>query len=103
VVVLIGSETYQRPWVRHEIARGWDSGKGVVGIYIHNLKCPRTAASFPYYGKCAQGQNPFAHVRLQNGQTLAQHVPCFDPNPNDAYNDIARNILNWIACAARRT
>ncbi len=100
VVVLIGSETHLRPWVRYEIAKGWDSGKGVVGIYIHNLKDPRTTSSFPYYGKCAQGQNPFAQVMLQNGQTLAQYVPCFNPDPSDAYNDVARNILNWIAQAA---
>jgi hypothetical protein len=103
VVVLIGSETYLRPWVRYEIAKGWDAGKGVVGIYIHNLKDPRTSNSFPYYGKCAQGQNPFSQVRLQNGSSLAQYAPCFDPNPVDAYNDIARNIVYWIGQAVRRS
>jgi hypothetical protein len=103
VVVLIGSETYLRPWVRYEIAKGWDDGKGVVGIQIHNLKDPRTATSPPHYGKCAQGANPFAQVKLQDGSTLSQHVPCFNPNPLDAYNDIARNLLSWIEQAAKRT
>lgn len=103
VVVLIGSETYLRPWVRYEIAKGWDGGKGVVGIHIHNLKDPRTASNPPYYGKCAQGTNPFAQVRLQNGSTLAQYVPCFNPNPLDAYNDIAKNLLSWIGQAVKRS
>lgn len=102
VVVLIGSETFQRPWVRYEIAKGWDDGKGLIGVYIHNLRDPRTANAPPYYGKCTQGQNPFAQVRLQNGATLAQYVPCFNPNPSDAYSDIAQNLINWIAHAANR-
>lgn len=102
VVVLIGSETYRRPWVQYEIERGWNSGKGVIGINIHNLKDPRTANSFPYYGKCEQGQNPFAQVKLNNGRTLAQYIPCFEPNPNDAYNDISQNILTWIGLAAKK-
>ena len=101
VVVLIGSNTYQRPWVHHEIAKGWDSGRGLIGIYIHNLKDPRTVGLSPFYGKCSKGQNPFAQVTLQNGQNLANIVPCFDPSPIDAYNDISRNILNWINHAAR--
>lgn len=102
VVVLIGNETYLRPWVRYEIATGWDAGRGVVGIHIHNLKDPRTAGTPPYYGKCAQGANPFAQVKLQNGSTLAQYVPCFNPNPLDAYNDITNNLLSWIGQAAKR-
>ena len=50
LVVLIGSETANRPWVDYEIRKAWNDGKGVLGIYIHNLKCPRT-------GKCKQGYN----------------------------------------------
>lgn len=102
VVVLIGSDTDRRPWVRYEIAKGWDDGKGVVGIYVHNLKDPRTANNPPFYGKSSKGNNPFAQVALQNGLTLAHYAPCFDPNPYDAYGDIARNLLSWIDRAAKR-
>src|SRR5437879_9799589 len=42
VVVLIGSDTANRPWVRYEIKKAWDDGRGLLGVYIHNLKCPRT-------------------------------------------------------------
>lgn len=102
VVVLIGSETYLRPWVQYEIAKGWNDGKGLVGIHIHNLKDPRTSKVPPHFGTCAKGPNPFAQIRLQNGGTLAQYVPCFDPNAYDAYGDVSRNLLGWISRAARK-
>src|SRR5678810_232697 len=41
VVVLVGSETSKRKWVKHEIKKAWNDGKGLVGIYIHNLKDPK--------------------------------------------------------------
>lgn len=37
-VVLIGSETASREWVLHEIKRSYELGKGIIGVYIHNLK-----------------------------------------------------------------
>lgn len=37
-VVLLGSETSQRPWVNHEIKRAWETKKGLLGIYIHGLE-----------------------------------------------------------------
>jgi len=103
VVVLVGAETSERPWVRYEIVKAWNEGRGLLGIFIHNLRDPRTAAAVPYYGRCSQGRNPFAEIRFENGLTMAQYVPCFDPRPSDAYQDIAQNLLGWIARGARRT
>ena len=37
VVVLVGEETANRKWVRYEIEKAWELGKGLVGVYIHNL------------------------------------------------------------------
>lgn len=37
VVVLIGNKTASRKWVQYEIEQAWKLGKGIVGIYIHNL------------------------------------------------------------------
>src|SRR5262245_44547241 len=34
-IVLIGSETASRRWVRYEVARSRQLGKGVIGIRIH--------------------------------------------------------------------
>jgi tRNA-dihydrouridine synthase len=38
LIVLIGSNTANRPWINYEIEKAWNDGKGVVGIRIHNLK-----------------------------------------------------------------
>jgi len=96
VVVLIGTETATRPWVKYEIIKGWNDGKGVFGIYIHNLKCPRN-------GQCNPGPNPFDNISFKDGRKMSSVVKCYNPSSYDAYNDIAKNIEAWIedAIAAR--
>jgi len=37
-VVLIGAETADRPYVQYEIQHSWDSGNGLIGIYVHKQK-----------------------------------------------------------------
>jgi Thoeris protein ThsB, TIR-like domain len=37
-VVLFGRETYDRPWVRHEIKRSFELGKGLLAIVAHGQK-----------------------------------------------------------------
>ena len=91
VVVLIGSDTSTRPWVKHEIKTAWEQKKGLLGIYIHNLKCPRT-------GQCAKGANPFLNWDVGT-QSMAHLVSAHDPNPYDAYGDISRNLQGWVATA----
>ena len=39
-VVLIGTETASRPWVRYEIDQSIARKNGLLGIYIHHLKDP---------------------------------------------------------------
>lgn len=89
VVVLIGIETHKRPWVKHEIQKAWKEGKGLLGIYIHNLKDPRT-------GTCSKGTNPFEQFSFSDGTKLSSKVSCYDPKATDAYNDIKDNIEKWI-------
>jgi len=36
--VVIGSETYQRHWVRYEILKSIEQGMGVFGVRVHQLK-----------------------------------------------------------------
>jgi hypothetical protein len=93
VVVLVGSETAFRPWVDYEIRKAWNEKRGLFGIYVHNLNCPRQ-------GRCAQGQNPFARIFLQNAQPLSNYVSCHDPG-FDAYNVISRMMGTWIETAIR--
>ena len=88
VIVLIGTETADRPWVKYEIKKAWEKGKGLLGVYIHNIKHPRT-------GTCTKGTNPFDQFTV-NGKKLSDYVKCYDPKSSDAYNDIADNIDSWI-------
>jgi hypothetical protein len=37
-IVLIGTNTAERKWIKYEIEKTWNDGKGLLGIYIHNLK-----------------------------------------------------------------
>ena len=88
VIVLVGEETSQRKWVKYEIEKAWNDGKGLLGIYIHNIKCPRN-------GKCNKGDNPFEQFEL-NGTNFSKIVKCYNPTWYDAYNDIKNNIEDWI-------
>jgi len=94
VVVLIGEETANRPWVKYEIEKAWNDGKGVFGIYIHNISCPRN-------GKCVKGNNPFEQFTFENGNKLSSVARCYDPSSNNAYNDIKNNIESWIEAAIK--
>lgn len=93
VLVLVGEDTANRPWVKYEIKKAWADGKGLLGIYIHNIKCPRN-------GKSSQGANPFDQFSL-SGKKLSSIVKCYNPSATDAYNDIAQNIESWIEEAIR--
>lgn len=94
VVVLIGSETASRPWVKYEIERAWNLGKAIIGIHIHNIRCPRT-------GICRKGANPFDEFSFNDGRKLSSVIPCYDPDPSQAYREIATNISSWIEHAIR--
>lgn len=94
VIVLIGSDTASRPWVQYEIQKAWTDGKGLMGIYIHNIRDPRT-------GICSKGANPFARLMLNGSMNLADIVRCYDPKAWDAYNDIRNNLENWIENAIK--
>lgn len=95
-IVLIGSQTAGRKWVTYEIMKAWNSGKGVLGVYIHRLK--------NFAGEQAtKGGNPFDYVTLNaNGARLSTVVRTYDPpfaDSKDAYNFIRSNLADWIETA----
>lgn len=94
LVVLIGSQTAKRPWVKYEIERAWNQGKAVVGIYIHRLNCPRNG-----YDK--KGANPFDQFTFKRGDKVITPL-VYEPNDNDAYNDIKNNLATWIENAIKQ-
>lgn len=94
VICLIGTDTHKRPWVDYEIKKVWKDGKGLLGIHIHNLVCPRN-------GKSAKGKNPFDTINFTKGGQKV--VPaCYDPSANDSYNDIGRNLSKWVEAAIKQ-
>ncbi len=52
VVVCVGEHTCERYWVREEVRRGIESGKGIVFVRVHNLEdneghtCPKGELDF---------------------------------------------------------
>ncbi|RAI62152.1 molecular chaperone Tir [Pseudomonas fluorescens] len=91
VVVLVGSQTSQRPWVRQEIIKGWNAGKGVLGIRIHSLLDDKQQPSQP-------GADPFNVISLGQ-QKLSSQVKLVTPSGTDSkavYASIQQNIESWI-------
>ena len=91
--VLIGADTYNREWVRHEIKRSYELGKAMLGIYIHNIKDPQT-------GTDAKGQNPFDYwsvTRAGQKTLFSQLYKTYDWVGNNGYD----NFASWIEAAAK--
>ncbi|CAH0141928.1 TIR domain-containing protein [Rahnella sp. NRRL B-41462] len=94
LVVLIGSQTANRPWVKYEIQRAWEEGKPVVGVYIHRLNCPR-------HGYGTKGANPFDQMTFKRGDKVIKPL-VYEPSFNDAYTDIKNNLATWIENAIKQ-
>lgn len=63
-VVLIGTETSNRRWVKYEIIESRKKGNGILGIYIHNIKDQNQRT-------CAKGDHYFGAIdRDANGEPL---------------------------------
>jgi hypothetical protein len=94
VVVLIGEKTYSRPWVKHEIAKAWNEGRGLIGVNIHGLACPRN-------GTCSKGPNPFDYLKTQDGRPLSNFITVHDPWFN-AYSEIKSSLSTWVEQAVEQ-
>jgi hypothetical protein len=90
-VVLIGSDTAGRKWINYEIEKAWGDGKGVFGVYVHNLK--NVAGD-----QASKGKNPFAGFKV--GDTaMSSIVKAYDPpfsTSTYVYDHIKENIDAWI-------
>lgn len=96
VVVLVGEKTAERPWVDYEIKKAWKDGKGIVGIFIDDLRDPRFSSTPPLYGRSYKGANPFDNISFTDGTKLSSVVKCYTPPSTDTYKYIADNLENWI-------
>jgi hypothetical protein len=97
-VVLIGKETAGRKWIEHEICKAWNDKKGVLGIYIHNLKGNDQKQS-------TKGANPFDSITFGvNKAKLSTIVKAYDPALSDStevYAYIKKNLSDWVEAAVK--
>ena len=77
-VVLIGAETYKRRWVKYEIAKSIELGKGLLGINISGIKDSNGNTD-------TMGANP-----------LPSTYPVYKWNHNNG----AENLGRWVEAAA---
>lgn len=92
LVVLVGSQTANRKWVKKEIEKAWGAGKGVLGVRIDKLKHTDGSTG-------TAGPNPFSQFSLKNGKKLDAIAPLKTPvgsTSKDAYASIRDNLEAWI-------
>jgi len=93
-VVLIGSGTAGRKWINYEIKKTWGDGRGLVGVYVHNLKDSDGDQS-------SKGKNPFDGFTITvdgEKKNLSSIVKTYDPpgsTSTKVYEHIKTNIDDW--------
>lgn len=97
-IVLIGSETAGRKWIKYEIKKTWEDHKGLAGIYIHGLKDKNGYQS-------TKGRNPFDEFTVgTDKKNLSSVVKAHDPpytTSTSVYEYISHNIADWVDEAIR--
>lgn len=93
-VVLIGSETLNRPFVQYEICQSIQRGNAVIGVYIHDIRDLRDRTG------SVKG-NPHTIIGYYDDKTPAY----FDDVCDGIYNYITQNgyvnLGTWIESAAK--
>lgn len=93
LVVLIGSDTASRKWVKYEIEKAWNDKKGILGIHVNKLKDSNSQTS-------SKGVNPFSTFTMCEGRVkMSSVVPIKTPagaNSRETYSSIANNLDSWI-------
>ncbi len=88
-VILFGADTYNRPWVQHEIKRSQELGKGIVAIDIHSINAPGR-------GTDIQGRNPLDYWSV-GGRPFSELYRTYDWVRDGGY----QNMHLWIEAAAK--
>lgn len=90
-IVLIGAATAGRKWIKYEIKKAWNDGKGLVGIYAHNLKDKDS-------NQASKGRNPFEDFTVGD-KKLSSIVKAYDPPysaSTSVYDHIKSNLEKWV-------
>lgn len=74
VCVLIGAETWDRRWVKYEIARAIVDGRGLLGVHLNSIRHHQTLTAH------TKGENPFDYMavgKVQEGAlSVARYYLC---------------------------
>ena len=93
-VVLIGSETNNRDYIKYELEQSWKKRNGILGIYIHLLK--------DRYGNVSQkGNNTFGPLfssSIDDKKYFYERFETYDWVENDGY----MNLGKWVEEAAKK-
>ena len=90
-IVLVGTSTSMKEWVRYEIIKSWDLKKGVLGIFVDGIQDE-------YGNESIKGNNPFADVTV-NDKSLSEIASCVTPAGNTSEERVAwikDNIQNLV-------
>jgi hypothetical protein len=93
-IILIGNNTSERIWIRYEIDKAWQEGKGVLGLHINHLEDSKGNLS-------KKGPSPFAGFYI-NGLRLNDIVKTYEPpftSSTSCYDYIKENLVDWIETA----
>ncbi len=85
ICVLIGSGTWDRPWVRYEIARALIDKRGLLGVHLNGLKHHQDGVPQ------SLGNNPFDYIGIANTRAGFRIVEKVDGKWR-WYADYARTI-----------
>lgn len=91
LIVLIGQRTSKREWVQYEIKKAFDDGKGVLGVYIHNLKDSNG-------NQATMGSNPFDGLKV-GSEPLSKWAKVYNPpytTSSYVYDHIIGNLADWV-------
>ena len=95
-VVLIGAGTANRKWINHEIVKSWNDGKGILGVYIHNMKNSQG-------NQASKGSNPFSYITMgDTDKKMSSVVKAYDPPytaSQNVYSHIKDNLADWLETA----
>jgi hypothetical protein len=92
-VVLIGSETSSRDYIKYELEKSWEKGNGILGIYIHGIKDSNGDTS-------KKGDNQFGPIFTSSEDDKEYFFQRFE-----TYNWVSdngyKNMGDWIEKAAK--
>ena len=81
-------------WINYEIETTWNNEKGLVGVYIHNLKDSNGKKSL-------RGRNPFEGFTIgdKDQKKLSAIVKAYNPpyeGSQKVYEYIRDNLAEWV-------